>query len=951
MKNLTKSFVILLMCVCVSNSFAAQVKKAKAVGKDTTITSEGFSYQITPTPAFVINDIQAPISPNQDYGDVVFKLMDRQISLVGQIPQEYVHFKSEALSASALQDSSQVYVTFNPAYQKLYLHGIHVWRNGKSIDLTRSVKLDLIRRESNLENNMYQGEVTAIGVLPDIRINDVVDLEYTVTGLNPIFGKRYADTFSISQFAPVDQFRLVVTTPENRPLKIQPPAGLAFKEEMKGNSIRYTVERGNIKALVSEDKTPDWYQAGQMVQISEYQDWKQVADWATGLFKVESDFSPEIQQQLQVWKASKLPKEQLAVEVLRWVQTQIRYFGIELGQNSHLPSQPNQTVDRKFGDCKDKSLLLSSLLKALDIDAQPTLASTKYLRNIEKMIPSHAVFDHAIVRVTFDGRSYWLDPTFPAQYGSLEKLGITDFGYVLPLGVNGNGQLQSATYPPNYEASYFTTNSYKLTKFNEPVQLTSRIKSTFRTAEYLRFAHEKQAKEEFNKGFQENIKRVYPQAKLNGEPEFIDDRINNEITIVARYTIEDFLKYEPGSLGSVFYGIEILGSSNLPKIIQRTTPFALPVKTKVTQIEEFEFPTEANITPAKANDTKTGEFWTFTSNTTLTNQKATQIWTLKSNKESVSPQKMEDLNVESKAFRERLVMTFKLPAGKITEADNRRGGAEYLRLSNKYGSTSSGRVGLQKKDIVNYFLTTRDIESGKLFGKNLGEALKIRSQVYDNQGDVKRALEDIRAAELLAPDDLDYKLSEADTLLGDGQFKAANALYEKVIASEKVTDQQRQAALKAYGQSSHYLGDKKAAIESLNQSFNLQDEPSAIYVALWQYLVSDPDEVSRNELKQRMDSIQDHSWPYQVGEAFLGKLSPEQLIAAGSSPDKGVQEDQYCEAYFFLGKYFAREGRKDKAQEYFQKSISQGVGPYLENNLSFVELGRKKSVSNNSWFK
>jgi len=60
---------------------------------------------------------------------------------------------------------------------------------------------------------------------------------------------------------------------------------------------------------------------------------------------------------------------------LEFVQKQIRYFGTEIGPYSHRPASPETVLKRRYGDCKDKVALLSTLLDRLDIRATPILVS------------------------------------------------------------------------------------------------------------------------------------------------------------------------------------------------------------------------------------------------------------------------------------------------------------------------------------------------------------------------------------------------------------------------------------------------------------------------------------------------------------------------------------------------------------------------------------------------
>jgi transglutaminase-like putative cysteine protease len=54
-------------------------------------------------------------------------------------------------------------------------------------------------------------------------------------------------------------------------------------------------------------------------------------------------------------------------KIINYVQDDIRYMGVESGIGSIKPFAPEEVAKRRYGDCKDKSLLLVSLLKQVGV--------------------------------------------------------------------------------------------------------------------------------------------------------------------------------------------------------------------------------------------------------------------------------------------------------------------------------------------------------------------------------------------------------------------------------------------------------------------------------------------------------------------------------------------------------------------------------------------------------
>ncbi len=85
--------------------------------------------------------------------------------------------------------------------------------------------------------------------------------------------------------------------------------------------------------------------------------------------------------------------------VLAFIRRQVRYTAVEIGIGGFRPSAPGVVLARRWGDCKDKSLLLIDLLAAAGIEAHPALIWNGADRRIDRELPSPWQFNHAIVAV------------------------------------------------------------------------------------------------------------------------------------------------------------------------------------------------------------------------------------------------------------------------------------------------------------------------------------------------------------------------------------------------------------------------------------------------------------------------------------------------------------------------------------------------------------------------
>src|SRR5690606_16334671 len=131
---------------------------------------------------------------------------------------------------------------------------------------------------------------------------------------------------------------------------------------------------------------------------------------------------PAVVEIAQSIRARDLQPEQQILAALRMVQDDIRYFSLALAESTHRPTPPGMVLERRFGDCKDKSLLAVTLLRELGFDAHVALVRSDGGALLPHLMPSIKAFDHAIVTVHHDGRDWWFDPTMLYQRGRIEDM-------------------------------------------------------------------------------------------------------------------------------------------------------------------------------------------------------------------------------------------------------------------------------------------------------------------------------------------------------------------------------------------------------------------------------------------------------------------------------------------------------------------------------------------------
>lgn len=469
-----------------------------------------------------------------------FLLVDAQTRATSAGKTSYHRFARKAINAEGVESIANIRIVFNPSYQHLVLHSIDVVRDGRVDHRLAKASVQVVQREKELERQIYDGSKTANVFLEDVRIGDVVDYAYSLEGRNPVFNGLDFGEFHFQYRVPLARVHARLLVPSTRPVAIAP-----HRTELKAavrdeSGIReYVWNASDIAAVRWETDTPAWYDPYASVQWSEFADWSAVAAWARPLYQVPAALSADLLTEVERIRSSESTSAGRMLAALRFVQTRIRYLGVEIGAGSHAPNPPSTVLARRFGDCKDKTLLTLTLLRRLGIDAQAALVNTDMRRSLADMQPTPALFDHVLVHASVDGKSYWLDPTRSSQAGDLEHLYQPDFELALLVG----SQTNSLTSMKNASGNFRKTMHAQFDAsggLDKPVHYTMTVTVGGESAESLRYSLASSNRDELQKHYLDYYAKYYAGIRVLAPMTIVDDAVSNTITTTESYEIPDF---------------------------------------------------------------------------------------------------------------------------------------------------------------------------------------------------------------------------------------------------------------------------------------------------------------------------------------------------------------------------------------------------------------------------
>ena len=506
------------------------------------------------------------------------------------------------VSASGVQEAAEISIDFRPTYEELTIHAVSITRDGTVTQRLQANNVKLIQHERNIDKHLYNGEVTALLVLGDIRVGDIIEYSYTVKGRNPVFSGKYFNAFPLGWKVPVDRVAVRIILPEHRQLNSRSYNVELTSEEFDqgGNHIyRWVVD--NTQSLRSEDGIPQWFNPYPWLQVTEYNNWQEVSHWAEQLYNQPITLSQPLQDQIAAWVQDSSDSDVSIQKALAFVQDKVHYFGVEMGTNSHMPSHPNETFERRYGDCKDKAVLLTAILVRMGFTANPALVSIEYSRAIADWLPSPGAFDHVIVKADINGETRWIDATRTLQRGKLASRGQPDYGHALVVG-DAVSKLEAIDLPENYLPSAVIEEKFIASNYDGPVDLIVTSRFNFSEAESRRQYFASQPLKDVQENYVNFYARFYPGLAPVSDIQLEDDEQNNILTVIEHYRIPDYWERKDGKLYSNFHGTSIGDYTRLPRTVNRKMPLSLNYPLHVQHSAILEFPDEIGFSHAHVQE-------------------------------------------------------------------------------------------------------------------------------------------------------------------------------------------------------------------------------------------------------------------------------------------------------------------------------------------------------------
>lgn len=538
---------------------------------------------------------RASSTPRESTG-LRYLVLDRQIRAAAGERQDYFHVAWKVETTAGLQDASEIEIGFDPTFETLVIHHARVLREGRAVWSFSPAEVLVADAEQDREARLYNGERRATIPVEGLRVGDTVDYAYSLEGENPVLGGRFDAVLGFEYSRPVDRIHRRVVWQRGSQLRVNPRGAVPRPTVTKGAAETvYEWERVQAPAVRAEERTPSWFVSYGRVELSDFGGWADVARRGRELFASVGSPAPSLDALVRGWQLSTAAEDARVDRAVRFVQDEVRYLGLEMGPHSHQPHSPAETLERRFGDCKDKAALLVAILRRLGVKAWPALVSTVARQGLDDRLPALFAFDHAIVALQAGDSLQFVDPTAAEQGGRVRGRRPPPFARALLLAEDSAG-LRRMPYAPPTTPTVEVAETFALADWNASARLD--VVTTYRDedADDLRQGQARSTRQDLGRKYREFYARALGSGVRALElPRVTDDRERNVVVVREAYEVPGLWQRGAHEFHAWFIDEKLVR----PRALERSAPLALSHPDYVRQTLTIRLPGPPELAPLR----------------------------------------------------------------------------------------------------------------------------------------------------------------------------------------------------------------------------------------------------------------------------------------------------------------------------------------------------------------
>ena len=333
------------------------------------------------------------------YYNFSYKMIDQKI---GRPKKTTYYYKISVLSSQAADEYSSFQFTFDPVYQRIYTNKLIV-RDSKNKIISKGNVEEYYVVDKQKNGQAVSDKELNIPI-SGLEANTSLELMVTIENLGKSKSIDY-ESRTFSHGLPTAKAGFLFCGDVDRVIYRSSKIKLYRKV---GDCLEWSKE--NIAPYIEEPYQRESKQYLPTIWLGDkILKWEKLSDEYLKKISRKIRINPEIKSMARkITKNIKRTSKKIE-KIFEYVQRKIKYKAIEFGTRGQLPFTGIESVKKKYGDCKDHSVLIFQLLNAMNIKSNLVLVNTEGI--VVKDIPSLDQFNHMITYVPQYEKSHFIDAT------------------------------------------------------------------------------------------------------------------------------------------------------------------------------------------------------------------------------------------------------------------------------------------------------------------------------------------------------------------------------------------------------------------------------------------------------------------------------------------------------------------------------------------------------------
>ncbi len=267
----------------------------------------------------------------------------------------------------------------------------------------------------------FQDGLLRTVVFPGVEAGSSTRVAFRKTRTKPVNRGYFGYTVEPSR-EPVDNQRLIFDLPADMPLYADARGYVALPPVTANGRTRYEFDYRHGPYDRIENGAVGYATYGDRLVVSTLPDYAAFAARYRNAAVDPGTDDPAVTQLARTLTAGAVDPRDKARILYDWVQANVRYVGLFLGETAAAPHRVTDILRNRYGDCKDHVALFGALLAAVGIRSEPVLINLGSVYTLPS-VPGYGggAINHAIT---------WLPDL--ARYADTTTAGIA-FGYLPPI--------------------------------------------------------------------------------------------------------------------------------------------------------------------------------------------------------------------------------------------------------------------------------------------------------------------------------------------------------------------------------------------------------------------------------------------------------------------------------------------------------------------------------------